>query len=697
MKLNNILLNRNKLFEVLSFYSEIVENEDKSVTYNTITTDYFLKNNEWHIDFFKRISQFKKDLLDWENSHKNIIFRFHNSNINLEMKSVVFSKIFRQEWSVRNVIMNLSKFQMRNLSFFLREKYPHLNSILELNISKANLQWIDWLEKSGIQTKRSSEWAIQRTGKCLPSKTTIACFLKNVYDYLFNLLDDREEWVKDKWHIRNLEYTGLKIVKSSSHHYLDFSKITNENLRTMVKEYIKKRLLSKNDLRWSSARSLIMSVTKFLNFITLIEPTWNNLSRLDRTHVEKYIEWLNIYCSNINFKNKNPESHINKNLSNVTRFLDDIQLFEYVTAPKKEVRKLMFPSDKPKLKKKPYGLIEFVPDFVLEQLFRYFSQLHPEVQPVVLIMFETGLRISDVLSLRQSCLLKINGKFYLQMDIQKTDVKDHRIPITDRLADMVAVLIHRSLSNTNDDNNPDKLIFVRTKGSRKGLSYTSAWIQDRLIILAKEKNIVDENGKLYHFKNHPFRHTYAIKLLNNGVDFLTVQELMAHASPEMTVKYAKLLDETKRTEFEKAVNNGAFSFNSDGKIEFESEVEKIEDLLKMLWLDHKLNAVDTPYGTCLQRIKGKCSLALQPACITANCGKPCKDILIQPSDTAKYRLLMDFTQGLIRLGEKNNKKETVDANQRLYGLYLEIYKVISNGSFIFGNKERLLTGGVVNA
>ncbi|MGR5863133.1 tyrosine-type recombinase/integrase [Bacillus pacificus] len=50
--------------------------------------------------------------------------------------------------------------------------------------------------------------------------------------------------------------------------------------------------------------------------------------------------------------------------------------------------------------------------------------------------------------------------------------------------------------------------------------------------LAKKKNIVDENGDIFRFKTHQFRHTYAVKLLNGGADILTVQELLAHASPK---------------------------------------------------------------------------------------------------------------------------------------------------------------------
>ena len=46
------------------------------------------------------------------------------------------------------------------------------------------------------------------------------------------------------------------------------------------------------------------------------------------------------------------------------------------------------------------------------------------------------------------------------------------------------------------------------------------------------------------------------KMLNGGADILTVQELLAHASPEMTLRYAKLLDNTKRKAFESVMKQG---------------------------------------------------------------------------------------------------------------------------------------------
>lgn len=84
------------------------------------------------------------------------------------------------------------------------------------------------------------------------------------------------------------------------------------------------------------------------------------------------------------------------------------------------------------------------------------------------------------------------------------------------------------------------------------------WVQTKLNDLAIKKNITDETGDIFHFKNHAFRHTYAVKMLNGGADILTVQELLAHASPEMTMRYARLLDDTKRKAFEEVVKKRYF-------------------------------------------------------------------------------------------------------------------------------------------
>ncbi len=78
-------------------------------------------------------------------------------------------------------------------------------------------------------------------------------------------------------------------------------------------------------------------------------------------------------------------------------------------------------------------------------------------------------------------------------------------------------------------------------------------------------------------------------MLNSGIDILVVQELLAHASPEMTLMYARLLDDTKRKQFEKAVKNGVYSFNKYGELEEEIDLQSndAEKIMDMLWTNHK--------------------------------------------------------------------------------------------------------------
>ncbi|MEQ3457578.1 tyrosine-type recombinase/integrase [Enterococcus cecorum] len=684
---NRIVEVKDKITETLSKYTEKVINEDKSAIYTEIRITYFLENNKWHIDFFRDIEQFKEQVKNYKYANKNISFPFNNGNLNKEMKFIVYSKLFSDEWGLQSVLTGQRQF-IRRLAEFINEKYPNINSFKELDLEKSNIQWIDWLNSKNIKTVSTKNVL----GKDYENKTAIANYLEFIINTFYILTDEREEWEKDIWDVRNLEQYGISYNKSRTHYYINFNKIYNLKIREQVKKYIKQRLISNNKFSWDNAIAYLRFLPNFLNYICELEPTWNDLKGLERHHILKYIKWLNIYVKdNLTQKNANPKYHISKSLIIIQKFLSDIQLREYDIAPIKNVRILIFPEDKPKVPKKSYEQIDYVPDFVLEQLFNNINNLHKEVVPIVYIMFKTGLRISDVLELTHDCLVKLNNKYWITTDIEKVYIEGHRIPIDDELSNMLAVLIDNSKQYSNEDNNPENYIFVRYNGSRKGKPYAQNWIQDKLNLLAIDYNITDELGKRYHFKNHSFRHTYAIKLLNGGADILTVQELLAHASPEMTMRYAKLLDDTKRKVFDKAVKQGIFSFDESDKLKEENDGEIPSDIIDMLYTNHKLNALDTPYGTCMQRKNGKCSYAKQPPCLTCNNGSPCKDLCVGAfeGDAVKYEILINSTKTMIENAKMYNRTEMVSENEELLKLYEDIYSKISQGSMIYSRLDKL--------
>ena len=99
--------------------------------------------------------------------------------------------------------------------------------------------------------------------------------------------------------------------------------------------------------------------------------------------MEQYIDWLHTYSkNNIKQKDAHPERYVSEALKTVGKFLEDIQRYQYDIAPKTHVRLLLFTEDKPRRRKKSIDQIDYISDFVLEQLFVHINDLHKEIIPV---------------------------------------------------------------------------------------------------------------------------------------------------------------------------------------------------------------------------------------------------------------------------------------------------------------------------
>ena len=83
-------------------------------------------------------------------------------------------------------------------------------------------------------------------GKTFIIKLQLPIFFKITIKYFNELTDEREEWEKDLWDVRNLEQYGITYNKSCHEHNLDFEKINNLEIRKEVKKYMKQRLIANN-------------------------------------------------------------------------------------------------------------------------------------------------------------------------------------------------------------------------------------------------------------------------------------------------------------------------------------------------------------------------------------------------------------------------------------------------------------------
>ncbi|WP_289142868.1 tyrosine-type recombinase/integrase [uncultured Brevibacillus sp.] len=349
-------------------------------------------------------------------------------------------------------------------------------------------------------------------------------------------------------------------------------------------------------------------------------PKWSDFTKIDRSHIEEYLIYFN---HKFDYLTRGKIEYFYA----VKVFLDYLINSKSSFAPKIPLYALFFKEDIPR-QKRSVNEIKHIPDNVMIQLKNLLectpevlnppmSKNHKAYIPVIILLIATGWRISDILNLRyDNCLLISNKGFYLQGDIPKTEVRLHRVPIDENVAYVVQTVVEQTKATSTTENNPQKYLFVRTRGKRKGEPFRGESIRSALNNWAVRYKIMGVDGP-YKFGNHAFRHTKGVELINLGMSLTHVMKWFAHSSPEMTLIYAQIADDTLRKEWEKAqakkepllrVNLG------NGNV---SEMEMDEDLIHWEYIRSNVEAVRVPLGYCLASKKEGCPYVVTP-CLTCS-------------------------------------------------------------------------------
>ncbi|MFZ0444126.1 MAG: tyrosine-type recombinase/integrase [Bacillus sp. (in: firmicutes)] len=563
-----------------------------------------------------------------------------NIDLKLEVKYYYAKNILDNNFSLTTALTTFQR--TKHLARFIKNYNPHIQSLLEIDIQKCIIKIRAYLTELGLKssTKQKSDFEAIHD-------------FKRIYNYLFVNFDTRDEYDKDKWDIRklpNVIYNGTEL-----HFTISFGLIPSE-FKPLIKRYLKSRLKTKT---FGTVLGDSHYLTDFIQFIFSNHPQWYDLKELNRNDIEKYLDRLH------KIKDSTTLDYRSKKLSAIYGFLQYIQIAKYPEAPIEHYYHLIYKEDIPK-RARTINRIKYIPEYILNQLIEILSSnpsdLNPPMSnndrayiPIVIMLMETGFRISDVLNLRyDKCLLKTEDQWYLKGDIQKTQVKDHIIPITEEVAEIVQTLIEIRKENAQIEHNPDKYLFVRTYGPRMGLPMSSASVQNTLNRWANTYNIVSEDRNVYHFKNHAFRHTKAVELINNGMSLLTLQKFMAHCSPEMTMIYARITDPTMKKEWQKAQENRGplLQINiATGEVK-----EADTDVIQWERVRHNLEAAKVPMGYCMVSKNMGCPYVETP-CLS------CNNFCTTPENLPEFDLEIQHTEQLVERtidmaiwNEKNQKR-----------------------------------------
>jgi site-specific recombinase XerD len=166
---------------------------------------------------------------------------------------------------------------------------------------------------------------------------------------------------------------------------------------------------------------------------------------------------------------------------------------------------------------------------------------------MILILLRTGMRIGELL----------NMKVYdLRLSEQKALIWQGEKNCVGRVVCLSADAL-QALSRWFDIRDPDQE-YVFYSRRRHIMCYATARIMF--------KKYLDKAGlSVKNYGLHSLRHTFATDLLNAGMRLECLQQLLGHSSLEMTLRYARLTDQTREKQFFRAMARieGGSSYEPD--------------------------------------------------------------------------------------------------------------------------------------
>lgn len=337
--------------------------------------------------------------------------------------------------------------------------------------------------------------------------------MKSALTLITTSLTQPDFFAEDRWEAKSLGWNPDNV---HSAYHLKFNHLQPVWFKHAVKQFILFQSATKS---FSTCRSYIVGLAHFGRFMTDLHPQMLSQS-VNRQLITHYLFYLK-----------------QKGLSDNSRQLAIIHLRTFHQLCVQESwlawpsQPLIYNSDLPN----PHGhLPRYIPEIVISQLQHHLHKLPVFYRHIIIILLETGRRISEICPLPLNCLEQDHENDYFLMVNDRKLKKSYLIPISPACLD--AIRAQQALVKSGDYQNQTYLFpsKITVKSPHLGARY----LNKILNTLAKDHQICDANGQVWHFHAHQFRHTVGTRMINTGVPQAIVQKYLDHESPEMTARYA---------------------------------------------------------------------------------------------------------------------------------------------------------------
>lgn len=419
-----------------------------------------------------------------------------------------------------------------------------------------------------------------------------------------NIMIGNSRFTDDEWDLRPLI---TKKTTKDSHKYIRFDFIQNEDMKFTVKQYAYYKL---GTIKPKSLRDYINScLPNFIEYCSLNDI--NSFTNITQRDFLEFNLWLK-ETKKLSHSTGYICSYIVENLIKTGQIkgwnVPQNNIFRGVTSGQLWNRKI----DLKKNRTKP------IPEDVFDKVLYHAVNDEKDIltKAGIIIQSQTGLRISEVLSIQEGCVKKFDDKYqYMEVELSKTEKGDpiiHKVFIDEFVSQVISELSEHT-KDLRKESGLKELFLIRNHGVR--VLNISKWNENRLVNFIKRWDIRDNKGNLYLLKSHQFRATFVRELVKRNVPIAVIMKQYSHVSIEMTAHYLSLQSEEVKNIYADMVLSpeskiaGLRAKEIKGKLNtlFNGKTEEqISDVIEDLAQTMSFNPL--PTGVCLYDFRrGNCT------------------------------------------------------------------------------------------
>lgn len=499
-------------------------------------------------------------------------------------------------------------------------------------------RWVKALGVESVLDRSEAFWVASARERFRPSVRGNPMWWLRFVRRTAQLLRERdvEIWGLDTWPVDRLDLDGRYAHQPGRRIY--FSEIDPTWLRELVKRWARWRITTatKSPASISNATAAIREFCRWTESdgVTLDAP-----SAITRHVLERYLAAVR--------SQKRSVSSMTSYLTELKVFLDDVRLHDW--APGLPANATYFKGEIPRQQQ---HLPRCVDEFVMGQIDNAANLARlPDhtTRTAIVILVETGLRSVDALRLPfDPVTVDEAGAPYLMFRNHKFS-REAVIPISHRLLAQIRTQ-QRDLDERFGTPRPPYLLpAIRANaGGTRPLSW--ATLQRRLQRWLEDCDVRDATGERVRVTAHQFRHTLGTRMINNEVPLPAIQRMLDHQSPEMTLRYARIKDQTLRREWERYQQ----------RVTITGEVVRLDPdgpLSDAAWAKENLARAKQTLPN------GYCALPLQQSCPHPNACLTCDSFLTTIEFLPAHREQLMRTTDLIAKAEADGARRLVDMNE----------------------------------